>query len=261
MRRMRSFPSFFALFLALVSALLVACQGESEASDAPVVLAAASMQEALEEAARSWAATGHARPLLSFASSAVVARQAAEGAPADLVVTADEQWMDWMEGEHLLRPGTRRTLAGNTLVLVAPADTPNKSGADASDVLRTYTGRLAIAEPETVPAGRYAMAALTQMGLAESFGQRIVPAENVRAALALVERGEVDLGIVYATDALASDKVRVLASFDPATHEPIRYPLALLAASSHPEAEEFAEYLASPAGQAILARHGFSASR
>ncbi|RIV81613.1 molybdate ABC transporter substrate-binding protein [Aurantiacibacter xanthus] len=257
---MRSFPSFFALFLALVSALLVACQGESEASDAPVVLAAASMQEALEEAAQNWADTGHARPLLSFASSAVVARQAAEGAPADLVVTADEQWMDWMEGEHLLRPGTRRTVAGNTLVLVAPGK-PESSSAEAADVLRAYSGRLAIAEPETVPAGRYAMAALTQMGLAGSFAQRIVPAENVRAALALVERGEVDLGIVYATDALASDKVRVLATFPPETHEPIRYPMAALAASNHPEAEEFATYLASPAGQAILARHGFSASR
>lgn len=257
---MRSAPSIFSLLLALVSVFLVSCQAEGGARDAPVVLAAASMQEALEEAAEDWATTGHDLPLLSFASSAVVARQAAEGAPADLVVTADEQWMDWMEAQHLLRPGTRRTIAGNTLVLVAPGK-PEKSRADAAAVLRTYTGRLAIAEPQTVPAGRYAMAALGEMGFAAAFTDRIVPAENVRAALALVERGEVDLGIVYATDAMASEKVTVLASFDPATHDPIRYPMAVLAASSHPEAEEFVQYLASAEGRAILARHGFSASR
>ena len=218
------------------------------------------MQEALEEAAERWADTGHSRPLLSFASSAVVARQAAEGAPADLVVTADEQWMDWMEQQRLLRPDTRRNIAGNTLVLVAPG-TPGEGRSDARAALDGFSGHLAIAEPETVPAGRYAMAALTRMGLAEHLAARIVPAENVRAALALVERGEVDLGIVYATDALASDRVSVLATFAPQTHEPIRYPMAVLAASSHPEAEEFAAYLASPAGQTILARHGFSASR
>ena len=259
MRRMRSFPSFFALFLALVSALLVACQGESEASDAPVVLAAASMQEALEEAARSWAATGHARPLLSFASSAVVARQAAEGAPADLVVTADEQWMDWMEGEHLLRPGTRRTLAGNTLVLVAPGTREQSSG-DASDVLRTYSGRLAIAEPETVPAGRYAMAALTQMGLAESFAQRIVPAENVRAALALVERGEADLGVVYASDAFAAAQAgEHLATAPLALPEAsaILYPAARLKASGDDEAQAFLDFLGGAEAKAVLVRAGF----
>ncbi|WP_241657532.1 molybdate ABC transporter substrate-binding protein [Aurantiacibacter suaedae] len=245
----------------LGSVLLAACGSEREGSDGPpVVLAAASMQEALEAAADGWAAQGHARPLLSFSSSAVVARQAAEGAPADLVVTADQQWMDWMEQQHLLRPGTRRTIAGNTLVLVAPGE-PGEGRSDVRAVLSGFSGHLALAEPETVPAGRYAMAALTRMGLAEDLATRIVPAENVRAALALVERGEVDLGIVYATDALASDKVTVLASFNPELHAPIRYPLAVLAESAQPEAEAFADYLESSAGQAILARHGFSPSR
>ena len=257
---MRSFRSIFALFMVMCSLLLAACQPDRDASEGPVVLAAASMQQALEEAADDWAATGHARPLLSFASSAVVARQAAEGAPADLVVTADEQWMDWMEQQRLLRPDTRRNIAGNTLVLVAPG-TPGEGRSDALAALDGFSGHLAIAEPDTVPAGRYAMAALTRMGLAEQLADRLVPAENVRAALALVERGEVELGIVYATDALASDKVAVLARFDPELHAPIRYPLAVLAGSTHPEAGEFAAYLASPAGQAILVRHGFSASR
>ncbi|MEN7538454.1 molybdate ABC transporter substrate-binding protein [Aurantiacibacter flavus] len=257
---MRSFPSLLVLILASGSLFLAACDAKPDANSAPVVLAAASMQEAIEDAAQGWASAGHARPLLSFASSAVVARQAAEGAPADLVVTADEQWMDWMEARQLLRPGTRRNIAGNTLVLVAPAD-PDEGQADLSMLLAAFTGRLAIAEPETVPAGRYAMAALTQMGFAERLSDRIVPAENVRAALALVERGEVELGIVYATDALASDKVTVLATFDPDAHAPIRYPLAVLAGSTQPDAEAFADYIASPAGQAILARHGFSASR
>lgn len=261
---MRRLSPFSFLFLVLGSLLLAACQGERDASEGPVLLAAASMQEAMEATADGWAAAGHARPLISFASSAVVARQASEGAPADLVVTADEKWMDWMEQQQLLRPGTRRNIAGNRLVLVAPGEpdeAPAAGEGDASALLSKFSGRLAIAEPETVPAGRYAVAALKQMGLAERLADTIVPAENVRSALALVERGEVELGIVYATDALASDKVVVLASLDPEMHPPIRYPLSVLAGSAHPDAEAFADYVASPAGQAILARHGFSASR
>lgn len=226
-----------------------------------MVLAASSMTEALEQAADAWAAQGHARPALSFASSATVARQAAEGAPADLVVTADAEWMDWMEGEGLLRPGTRQDIAGNRLVLVTAGD-PVAAGqppaGDPAAALRGLTGRLAIAEPETVPAGRYAMAALTRLGLAEPLAGRLVPAENVRAALALVERGEAELGIVYVSDAQASARVRVVARFVQGLHPPIRYPMAVLARSANRDSEGFAAFLASADGQAILQHRGFT---
>ncbi|MCB2067084.1 MAG: molybdate ABC transporter substrate-binding protein [Erythrobacter sp.] len=242
--------------LAAIFMLLSACA--PSAQQGPVVLAASSMTEALEEAADLWAAEGHPHPQLSFSASSTVARQAAEGAPADLVVTADAEWMDWMAGEGLLRPGTRGDIAGNALVLVAGSDDTRSLSQDPAAALQAMTGRLAIAEPEAVPAGRYAMAALTRLGLADGVAQRLVPAENVRAALALVERGEAELGIVYASDAQASQAVRVVATFAADLHPPIRYPVAVLARSDNADSEGFAAFLASEAGQAVLLRHGFT---
>jgi molybdate transport system substrate-binding protein len=229
----------------------------------PVVLAASSMTEALDEAADQWAAQGHKRPVLSFASSATLARQASEGAPADIVITADAEWMDWMASEGLLRAGARRDIAGNRLVLVTGGDprlTRHRRFDDPAEPLRALDGRLAIAEPQSVPAGRYAMAAISALGLREQVTDKLVPAENVRAALALVERGEAELGIVYASDAQASGQVLVLAEFASDLHPRIVYSLALLARSDNAEAAGFAAYLASAAGQAVLRRHGFTAS-
>jgi molybdate transport system substrate-binding protein len=174
------------------------------------VLAAASLQESLTEAANAWTAKGHAKPILSFAASSALARQVIAGAPADLFLSADEEWMDAVAKAGLLRTGTRTTLLGNRLVLIAPASskvrlTPARGFALAKAL---GTGRLAIADPDAVPAGKYAKAALTALGVWPSVAAKVAPAENVRAAMALVERGAAPLGIVYATDARASKAVR-----------------------------------------------------
>lgn len=227
----------------------------------PVVLAAASLQESLTEAADAWAAKGHPRPVLSFAASSALARQVIAGAPADLFLSADEPWMDAVAKAGRLRAGTRATLLGNRLVLIAPAAsnvrlTPGR-GFPLARALGT--GRLALADPDAVPAGKYAKAALTYLGVWSSVAAKVAPAENVRAALALVERGAAPFGVVYATDARASKAVRVAGVFPATSHPPIRYPVALLKTSRHQDAAGFRAFLFSKQGRAVFVRHGFSA--
>jgi len=229
---------------------------------APVVLAASSLQQALEAAADQWVQQGHPRPVLSFAASSALARQIETGAPADLFFSADEDWMDKIAAKQLIVPETRATLLRNHLVLIgAKGDARSitlSKGAPLGTLLGS--GRLAVADTATVPAGKYAKAALQSLGLWQDVAARLAPAENVRAALALVERGQAPLGIVYATDAKASDKVRVLATFPDASHPPIRYPIARLAASHSPDAEAFRHYLMSDAARQIFTRYGFEAN-
>ncbi len=169
--------------------------------------------------------------------------------------------MDAIAKAGLLRPGSRMALLGNRLVLIAPASsklrlTPAR-GFPLAKALGT--GRLALADPAAVPAGKYAKAALTALGVWGGVAAKVAPAENVRAALALVERGAAPLGIVYATDARASKAVRVVGVFPASSHPPIRYPVALLKASRHRDAAGFRAFLLSGQGRAIFARHGFSA--
>ena len=227
----------------------------------PVVLAAASLQESLTEAANAWAVKGHAKPVLSFAASSALARQVIAGAPADLFLSADEPWMDAVAKAGMLRVGTRATLLGNRLVLIAPKRSKARlTLARGFPLARALgSGRLALADPAAVPAGKYAKAALTHLGVWRGVASKIAPAENVRAALALVERGAAPLGIVYATDARASKAVRVVGTFPASSHPPIRYPVALLKASRHKDAAAFRTFLFSKQGRAIFVRHGFSA--
>ncbi len=222
------------------------------------MLAAASLQEALNEAADAWAAQGHARPTLSFAASSALARQVQSGAPADILISADQAWMDQVEkGGHIQR-GSRRNLLRNSLVLIAPAGGSGVLAATQESILAAVgNGRIAIADPDSVPAGRYSKAALTKLGLWGPMEKRLARADSVRAALALVERGEAPLGVVYATDARAEKDVRVLASFPPGTHPSIIYPIALLKGSAREEARGFHAFLLSPQAQAIFARYGF----
>ncbi|WP_052134504.1 molybdate ABC transporter substrate-binding protein [Sphingomonas sp. 37zxx] len=246
-------------WLLFVGALFLAAPTFAQ-SRGPLVLAATSMQEALSAAADRFAAQGQPRPVLSFAASSALARQIIAGAPADLFVSADEGWMDSIERAGLLAPATRAPLAGNRLVLIAPATArlpPIRTGAQIVAALGKR--RIAIADPQAVPAGRYARAALARMGAWQAIAPRVAAAENVRAALALVERGAAPLGIVYATDARASKAVRVVGVFPAASHRPIRYPIARLVRSREPSAEAFRRFLLSPAGRAILRAHGFSA--
>lgn len=226
----------------------------------PIVLAAASLQESMNAAADAWAKRGHVRPTLSFAASSALARQAAAGAPADLFVSADVEWMDELDRRGLLARQSRVDLLGNRLVLVAPVArqvrVTLRPGVDLRPALNG--GRLAMADPAAVPAGRYGKAALTRLRAWDGVAPSVVRAENVRAALALVERGAAPLGIVYATDAKASTKVRVVGVFPAASHPPITYPIARLKASRNVDGERFRRFLISPAGRSIFVRYGFS---
>lgn len=226
----------------------------------PLVLAAASMQEAMTVAADAWAAQRHARPVLSFAASSALARQIRSGAPADLFVSADEDWMNDIEKAGLLQRGTRADMAGNRLVLIAPARLPLRLRIARGMPIARALGesRLAMANPDSVPAGKYGKAALTALGVWPSVANRLALGDNVRSAMTLVERGEARLGIVYATDARASKDVAVVGTFPAGSHAPIRYPVARLVRSQSPEAEGFRRFLLSRTGQGILARYGFS---
>lgn len=225
----------------------------------PLVLAAASLQESLTAAADAWAAQGHARPIMSFAGSSALARQIEAGAPADLFLSADQDWMDAVAAKGLLRRGTRSDLLTNRLVLIAPV------GRSGQMVIRRVFplaralggGRLAMADPDSVPAGKYGKAALAALGVWPSVSGRVAAAENVRAALAMVERRQTPYGIVYATDARAAPGVRIVGVFPAASHPPITYPLAQLAGSRHPDAAAFRRFLLSGRGKAIFRRFGF----
>ncbi|MBT2135749.1 molybdate ABC transporter substrate-binding protein [Croceibacterium sp. LX-88] len=237
--------------LALLLPLIAACGSPTGPAKGPTVLAAASLQESLEEAAKAWAAQGHPAPVLSFAGSSALARQVEQGAPADVFISADQEWMDYLAGKNLIQPTTRIDLLTNRIVLIAP------KGAAVRGLDALGEGKLALADPEAVPAGRYAKASLESLGEWQGVENKVVPAENVRAALALVERGEAQLGIVYATDAKASDKVEVVREFPASSHPPIRYPAALLAGSDNPEGKAFLEFLSSAEANKIFASHGF----
>ncbi|KTE78831.1 molybdenum ABC transporter substrate-binding protein [Sphingopyxis sp. A083] len=247
--------------LLLLLVLTIVAPMAAAAERGPLILAAASLQESLTDAANAWAAQGHARPVLSFAGSSALARQIMAGAPADLFISADEPWMDAVAKAGLLRPGTRANLVGNRLVLIAPrASRLHLAPARGFALARALGGgRLAVADPNAVPAGKYAKAALTALGVWGDVADKLAPAENVRAALALVERGAAPLGIVYATDAQASQAVRVVGTFPAASHPPIRYPLALLKTSRSRDAAAFRAFLLARQARAIFARHGFTA--
>jgi molybdate transport system substrate-binding protein len=231
------------------------------AAPAPlVVLAAASLQESMTAAADAWTGAGHPRPVISFAASSALARQIEAGAPGDLFVSADEEWMDALAAKNLLAPGTRADLLGNRLVVVEPAGRHSRIPTSRAGLARVLgAGALAMADPDSVPAGKYGKAALEKLGAWNAVAPRVVRAENVRAALALVERGAAPFGIVYLTDARASPKVRVAGVFPRGSHPPITYPIARLARSANPEGEGFRRFLLSGRGKAIFARFGFSA--
>lgn len=230
----------------------------NSSSAGPVVLAASSTQQALEEVADLWSAQGRERPVLSFAASSALARQVASGAPADLFISADQEWMDFLDQKKQVAEATRSDLIGNSLVLIGARDDQRVIRLEhLPDSLKGQ--RLAIADPDFVPAGKYARAALQTLGLWDRVSDKLVSAENVRAALTLVERGQASLGIVYASDAHASDTVRVIATFPQASHSPIHYPLVRLVTSSHADADAFRKFLLSDVARATFVRHGFNA--
>ena len=223
------------------------------------VHAAASLTDAMKELAPLYEKANPGDKLLfNFGASSQLARQIKEGAPADVFFSADEAQMDNLDKAGLLAPGTRENLLGNTLVVVVPADS-KLTVAAAADLAKPEFKRLAVAEPNSVPVGVYTKEYLTRLGLWETISPKVVPTENVRASLAAVESGNVEAGTVYKTDALISKKVRI-AYETPATEGPkIRYPLAALKDSKHPDdARKLLTFLGGTEARAVFARYGFT---
>lgn len=230
------------------------------AAEQPVrVFAAASLTPALTAVAENWTQAGHAKPTLVFAGSSSLARQIEAGAPADLFVSADRSWMDYLQQRDRIDPSTRQDWLGNDLVLIAPMDRSFAVRMEAGfDLGAAFAGRLCTGEPGVVPVGTYAQQALTSLGWWPGLTSRVVGTEDVRTALAFVERGECAAGIVYATDAKSSNKVELLARFPASSHEPIIYPLALVR-DARPETTEFRDYLTqSTQARAVMERFGFT---
>ena len=225
-------------------------------SEAPVtIFAAASLRGALEAALDGSGADAR----ISYGGSGTMARQVAQGAPADIVILANVAWMDWLEEQGHLAPSTRADLLGNRLVLVGPQDAPALADVTVDTLLaRLAGGRLAIGHTQAVPAGIYAKQWMQAAGLWDALRPQLAETENVRAALALVSRGETPLGVVYASDAEADRGVQVLSRIDPALHDPIVYPAALVAGRETEAAKAvLAQLRSETAGQAFVA-HGFS---
>lgn len=222
-----------------------------------VVFAAASLKNALDETA----ALSPSKTIISYGASSALARQIEGGAPAQVFISADLDWMDYLQQRKLLRDGTRKNILGNKLVLIAPSGSTARTEIRIGFPLAALlgTGRLATADPAHVPAGKYTKAALEKLAVWDSVAGRLAPAENVRAALALVARGETPLGTVYATDAAAEPKVRVVAAFPDGLHPPIVYPAALTAvAPAAGAAADFLAFLVSPAARKVFEKHGFA---
>jgi molybdate transport system substrate-binding protein len=228
----------------------------AQAQDRVLVFAAASLRNALDDAALGFSGP---RPVISYAGSSSLAKQIERGAPASIFISADRDWMNYVQQLGLLEPGTRRDLLGNRLVLVAPrGSTVKLEIAPGMPLLRALGGgRLALGDPYHVPAGKYARAALESLGLWDSVKAHVAATENVRIALALVARGEAPLGVVYETDAREEPGVRVVGRFDASLHPPIVYPMALLKGAP-PAARAFTAYLRGDRARAVFRQHGFS---
>ena len=229
-----------------------------------VVFAAASTTNAITEIGALFNARGSGPIKPSFASSSTLAKQIANGAPADVFLSANEKWMDFLESKNLLAKGSRFDLLSNRIVLIAPQNSP--LGAFAVEPAMPLAailadGRMAIGDPEHVPAGIYGKQALQNLGLWDRIADRLAPMKDVRAALVLVERGEVPLGLVYATDAIISHKVRVVGNFPGDSHPPIVYPVAVIADHQTTAAGRFTVFLRSPEAAAVFEKYGFSVRR
>jgi molybdate transport system substrate-binding protein len=232
---------------------------EAQSGDV-VVFAAASLKNALDAVNTQWQKETGKKAAVSYAASSALARQIEAGAPAQMFISADLDWMDYLAQKNLIRPDTRANLLGNRIVLIAPKDKAQpveiRRGFDLAKVLGD--GRLAMANVDAVPAGKYGKAALEKLGVWASVSGRIAQAENVRAALLLVSRGETPAGIVYQTDAAADPNVRIIGTFPEDTHPPIVYPIALTANAGHPDATALLAYIRSAKTRPIFEAQGFS---
>jgi molybdate transport system substrate-binding protein len=231
---------------------------KAQSSDV-VVFAAASLKNALDEINAAWTKETGRKAVISYASSPALAKQIEQSAPADLFISADLDWMDYVAERKLIKAETRGNLLGNRLVLVGSkgsAPLAVKAGFDLSGALKG--GKLAVANVDSVPAGKYGKAAMEKLGVWESVKDKLAQSENVRAALLLVSRGEAPLGIVYKTDAAADPNVSIVGEFPEETHPPIVYPAAITARSTHGDASAFLAFMRSPAAKALFEKQGFT---
>ena len=250
-------------FLGAAVALLMATP--VRAADAPepvVVFAAASLTDAVTEVAAAFTAETRIPIKTSFAASSALARQIESGARAGVFFSADEEWMDYLQRKELIASGTRRDVLGNRLVLVAPMDSRVTIKIEPGAAFASALGQshIATGDPDSVPAGKYAKAALTKLAVWDQVQRHLVRAENVRSALAFVARGEAPFGIVYLTDARIEKRVKIVGTFPEDTHAPIRYPLAATSAAGR-AGRQFVEFAAGPKAAAIFTKYGFTSLR
>jgi molybdate transport system substrate-binding protein len=222
------------------------------------VFAAVSLSDVLREIGARFEQTAGVPVRFSFAASSALARQIENGAAADVFFSADLEWMDYLQKRNLIQIASRRNVVGNQLVLVAPANSTVQLNIAPHFALVSAlgAGRLSTGDPDSVPAGRYARAALLSLGVWNEVANRLVFADNARSALVFVARGEAPLGIVYRTDALLDKRVRIVDVFPDNSHTPIAYPVALCL-SNRIEATQFVDYLGAPAARATFTKYGF----
>ncbi|WP_416362503.1 molybdate ABC transporter substrate-binding protein [Phyllobacterium sp. 0TCS1.6A] len=246
--------------MAVICLMFSSAAAPVRAEEAVTVFAAASLKNAMDDVVAAWMKESGKQAVASYASSSALAKQIEAGAPADIFISADLEWMDYLANKNLIKPASRSNLLGNRLVLVAPEGQAEpiemKQGLDLARLLDG--GRLAMGEINTVPAGKYGKEALQSLGIWPSVANSIAGAENVRAALLLVARGEAPYGIVYETDAAADSKVEIVATFPEASHKPIVYPVALLAESDDREAESLLAFMKSERAAPFFRKHGFT---
>jgi molybdate transport system substrate-binding protein len=253
---MSSLVRFFVGFASLVLVFTT----DVQAQETVTVFAAASLKEALDNAARHFTKDTGVKVHTSYAASSALARQIDQGAPADLFASADLDWMDYLAQRNLIQTNTRVNLLGNKLVLIAPKDSPlSDMNLDTPSILSALgaDGRLVTGEINSVPVGKYAKAAMEKLGLWSGVSARMAMTENVRAALILVARGEAPLGIVYASDAKAEPRVKVVASFPPDSHPPVIYPFALTATGKGNAAAKLLDFLKGSAKE-FFEQRGFT---
>lgn len=251
--------SLSAALITLASLALIGAPAFAQAK--PVrVYAASSVTDAMDEIGALYEKKGHPKPVLVYAASSVLAKQIEQGAPADFFISADEAWMDYVSVRKLIDPATRTSALSNTLVLVAPSDRPLSvkigKGMDLLGALQG--GKLAMGDPDSVPAGKYGKAALESLGVWSQVAGSVVRAENVRSALQFVQRGEASAGIVYRTDQIGvKDKVALVGEFPESSHPHISYPMAVVKSDNGAEAARFAAFVKSPEARAVFKRLGF----
>jgi molybdate transport system substrate-binding protein len=253
----RALLSVALVCLAVASGPLAAAEAQQPQI---LVFAAASLTDALQELGSAYGKTTSVNVKLSFDASANLARQIEAGARADVFFSADTQWMDYLQTRKLIQASTRQNVVGNSLVLIAPADSQIKLKIAPHFPLVAALGkdgRLATGDPDSVPVGRYARSALSTLGVWDEVSPHLARAENVRVALLYVARGEAPLGIVYGTDAVADKTVRVVDTFPADTHPPIVYPVALTK-SAQTDAAAFIAYLTGPRGREVFLKYGFT---